>query len=1380
MFDTTEIKNFLKTLSPKERIIVNIIAFIGEGLTQTKAITFVSYLGLGLKLKSVEYNNVIELLKERNLIDVYSSGGKKYNIINLQYGHYILSELAKNPREFKRFMNVMRDLYPPKSTWGYFNNDFIQVLARDVKIHLYSDNMQEARKIYQYYKDIQSKNNHYEMFNYFFRILMNDTGGDMLCSFNSSFIKKCIEEFFTNQDVLPEHYLCIDNSTIKYLGKQFDIDDQYIYKLLAHKLFAGLIDDVNDLEKYIKTDEYKNYTHAIKAFLIDGKWNDVIKYHEKALRSQEDNKKKKQFDPIGDSIYIFTIMATQQHIAMPKIDAYEKSLKQYRKPVWEILLEKHITSVQIDKYDMRRAAIARNSSITDELLSGIVLTWCFKDEDELSRTISPLLENLESQNFKMCTWNIMVAVENYTNIKFKHENIKFVTPLHKMLKKQEDWEIALDKLNSISYIHKQTMAAAEERLIWKFTMENQILTDINPVIQKRNKAGKWSKGRVAALKRVANLEFKFLTEQDKRIANYINKERVGYNYQDEYFLNIEKSIHEFAEHPLLFLDDSISSHIELIEGKLEITILQNNEEYEMLINVPSVICSINTPPVYKESPTRLRFLKLTETDKRILQTFENTNTINIPSEAKKNLQKTISTIADKIVVHSESDIHVEDDHSIDSQNVKSDSNIVIQINPLNDGFKLSIGVKPFTTFGMLQPIGKGIKTLFETYQDKRYVTKRDFNEENSRFENLVNEIPELDEAISSGVVYFESPEECLYILEILEPAVSNELITIEWPDGGAIKVSSASNTNNFKLKVDKKKDWFAIKGEYQISEDKVIGFKELLEKLENQSLNYIKISENDFIKITDDFRKKINTLNTLIDTTKSGDSRIHKLAISNFASIFENNEEIIYCKEWNDAISKIDTLIDFKPEVPSTFQGELRNYQHDGYKWLSTLAEWGVGACLADDMGLGKTIQALALLLNKATKGPSIVVAPASVTSNWYNEAKRFTPTLNPIQLREFDRDQIINLKEHDLLITSYGLLNTTIAEISKVEWNVLVFDEAQALKNIGTKRSKVARQVHSDFRLLTTGTPLENNLGELWNLFDIINPGLLGSAKMFKSKFMAPIEKDGSNVVQRTLRELISPFILRRLKTNVLDELPDKTEITLTVEMNEAERSFYETLRRRAIDRTSQILESEEKNGSKHLKVLAEITKLRQLCCNPLLLDENTKIASSKLEQFKLLVHELKDNNHKALVFSQFVSHLKIIRAYLDKENISYQYLDGSTPMKKREQAVKEFQAGSSDFFLISLKAGGTGLNLTAADYVIHMDPWWNPAVENQASDRAHRIGQKRPVTVYRIIVKNSIEEKIIELHEFKTELANSLLQDTDKTAKMNINDLVRIIKEQ
>jgi SNF2 family DNA or RNA helicase len=321
-------------------------------------------------------------------------------------------------------------------------------------------------------------------------------------------------------------------------------------------------------------------------------------------------------------------------------------------------------------------------------------------------------------------------------------------------------------------------------------------------------------------------------------------------------------------------------------------------------------------------------------------------------------------------------------------------------------------------------------------------------------------------------------------------------------------------------------------------------------------------------------------------------------------------------------------------------------------------------------------------------------------------------------------------------------------------------------------------------FKLITTGTPIENHLGELWNLFRFITPGLLGSLNEFNDRFAIPIERQQDPEARDKLKRLIKPFILRRTKGQVLSELPPRTDVLLQVQMSEDETAFYEALRRQALENINNYSiaagrNAKPSNGSS-MQILAEITKLRRACCNPQLVSPDIAISSSKLELFSNLVEDLRENNHKILVFSQFVGHLTLIRKFLDQKGFSYRYLDGSTPLKERKKEVDGFQAGQGDLFLISLKAGGLGLNLTAADYVIHMDPWWNPAVEDQASDRAHRIGQTLPVTIYRLVTKNTIEEKIVKLHREKRFLAKSLLDGSDMSARISSEELLNLIREQ
>jgi SNF2 family DNA or RNA helicase len=319
--------------------------------------------------------------------------------------------------------------------------------------------------------------------------------------------------------------------------------------------------------------------------------------------------------------------------------------------------------------------------------------------------------------------------------------------------------------------------------------------------------------------------------------------------------------------------------------------------------------------------------------------------------------------------------------------------------------------------------------------------------------------------------------------------------------------------------------------------------------------------------------------------------------------------------------------------------------------------------------------------------------------------------------------------------------------------------------------------QIKAGFRLATRGTPVENRLDELWNLFRFLNPGLLGSHKSFSTRFAVQIEKFGSKAARTLLKRLIRPFILRRTKSQVLEELPPRTDILHRIELSREESAFYEALRRTAVETLAGAENSPP--GEKQIRILAEIMRLRRACCNPQLVMPGSGIPSSKLAAFHEIVAELREGGHRALVFSQFVDHLSILRRDLDSAGITYQYLDGSTPQKERQGRVASFQSGEGELFLISLKAGGVGLNLTAADYVIHMDPWWNPAVEDQASDRAHRIGQNRPVTVYRLVAANTIEEKIVALHHQKRDLADSLLEGTETSARVSAEDLMELLRD-
>jgi superfamily II DNA or RNA helicase len=458
---------------------------------------------------------------------------------------------------------------------------------------------------------------------------------------------------------------------------------------------------------------------------------------------------------------------------------------------------------------------------------------------------------------------------------------------------------------------------------------------------------------------------------------------------------------------------------------------------------------------------------------------------------------------------------------------------------------------------------------------------------------------------------------------------------------------------------------------------------------------------------------------------------------------------------------------------PPTFTGALRPYQRAGLGWMEFLREMGLGGCLADDMGLGKTVQVLALLESlraSGTKGPSLVVAPRSLLFNWAAEAAKFAPQLRIVEHHGTDRiKETAHFEEHDLVLTTYATMRLDIAHFAETEFQYVILDEAQAIKNASSQVSKASRLLRGKHKLALSGTPIENHLGELWSLFAFLNPGLLGAVRTFNRLFggkTAPPER------REALARALRPLILRRTKEQVAPELPPRIEQTLYCELEDEQRKLYETLRE---SYRQSILGRVKNDGlsKSRMHILEALLRLRQVACHPALVPNGNGAPSAKLELLYQELDAVLASGHRALVFSQFTSLLAIVRASLSTRGIEHLYLDGATT--DRESIVREFQSESGPgVFLISLKAGGLGLNLTQADYVFLLDPWWNPAVEAQAIDRAHRIGRERPVIAYRLIARDTVEEKILELQSRKRELADSIIsEDNSVLRSLELADL-------
>jgi superfamily II DNA or RNA helicase len=469
---------------------------------------------------------------------------------------------------------------------------------------------------------------------------------------------------------------------------------------------------------------------------------------------------------------------------------------------------------------------------------------------------------------------------------------------------------------------------------------------------------------------------------------------------------------------------------------------------------------------------------------------------------------------------------------------------------------------------------------------------------------------------------------------------------------------------------------------------------------------------------------------------------------------------------------------------PAGLRAELRPYQQDGLSWLQFLREFGLHGILADDMGLGKTVQTLAHLLAEKEAGrmdrPSLILAPTSLLRNWAREAAKFTPALNVLLLHGDERrSDFRRISRHDLVITSYPLLVRDIEQLRAIDWHVVALDEAQNIKNPKSRAAQEAGSLKARHRLCLTGTPMENHLGELWSLFQFLMPGLLGDAASFRSFYRNPIEKDQDAERQHELASRLQPLLLRRTKSAVAKDLPPKTVIVHSIELGKAQADLYATIRAVVDQRVREAISAQGLDRSQ-IVVLDALLKLRQVCCHPNLVkaDSARSVTDSAKTDYLMeeLLPELLDEGHRVLIFSQFTEMLAIIETRLKAISAPYVKLTGET--RDRETPMRRFQKGEVPIFLISLKAGGVGLNLTTADTVIHYDPWWNPAVEAQASDRAHRIGQTKPVFIHKLICQGTIEERIVEMQKSKAALVESLLTGRTEKLKLTQEDIQKLLE--
>ncbi len=944
---------------------------------------------------------------------------------------------------------------------------------------------------------------------------------------------------------------------------------------------------------------------------------------------------------------------------------------------------------------------------------------------------------------------------------------------------QASWQTALAALAAAvqppesSAGSASTGAAADTRLWWVMSVgPDGELYAITPAEQKRGVRG-WGRQREVPLSKLTRTEK--LPPWDAAVARCI---RTGIS-QRMLRLDLAAAAAALVGHPLLAWEEDSETTVTLSEGTPEIEVADRGAQLRVRMQPPPREVSrahhagwatttaelreleaLQTLTVVRDGPQHARLIRLTPAQRRVAQLLGKSG-LTLPREAAPALQSLLQGLGTHFQVHA--------DEAPAGREVPADPRLRAELQPEGDGYALRLVVAPLGEDGPRLNPGAGRARLVAAVKGETLGAQRDLDAERAHLEAVLDACPMLSAPAGGAVAAWtvDDPELALTLIETLNRLAA--VAALDWPKGKPVRVDTAG-IGQLGVQVASGQAWLELQGGVQVDETLVASLHQLLDWSASGRSRFVPLGQGRYLALTEELRTRLQALATVTEPGRAGADgadaamRLTALAAGWLESTLEG-AQVRTDAAFRKRLEQLERARQWTPPLPGTLQASLRPYQLEGYQWALRLAEAGLGAVLADDMGLGKTLQALAVLLQRAPGGAALVVAPTSLTGNWLAEARRFAPALICHDFAAAaDRDALVDAAAAgEVVVVSYQLQQIHAATFARRRWHTLVLDEAQAIKNAAAKRSQAAFDLGADFRLALSGTPVENRLAELWSIMRVCNPGLLGTLAQFNARFAVPIERDRHRGAQRVLRRLVEPFLLRRTRAQVLDDLPPRTELTLRVQGDDTERAHYEALRRQALRDAERALSSGTP-GQGHLNVLAQLMRLRRAACDPRLVTPEIGVTGAKVQAFAELAAEIVANGHKALVFSQFVDFLSLLREPLDAAGIAYQYLDGSTPSATRNERVAAFQAGRGDLFLISLKAGGFGLNLTVADYVIIADPWWNPAAEDQASGRAHRIGQTRPVTVYRLVHQGTLEEKIVALHQDKRELADSVLATEDE----------------
>ncbi len=934
-------------------------------------------------------------------------------------------------------------------------------------------------------------------------------------------------------------------------------------------------------------------------------------------------------------------------------------------------------------------------------------------------------------------------------------------PMLNQLHIRPSWELKLQELIRDSGGSSETDSATprkvDKRLCYMFGYYGYLEVREQSIL----KSGAWSKGKTVSPTRYREGGCE-MDEIDQQIYNEWCRRRGSYETYPPFSLILP---HLKGTDKLLRDDQSGFTVIQVAEELPYIYTEKDNEKISFQTNVPEEALKTNSSLWYSydDDNNRITYYPIATSVKdyflRIIRLG------SVPEEAEPMLEQLFSALKGRVEIQSEIQ------GAVQLETIKGSASPILQIRPDGQQYLASLVVRPLEHGELIFQPGSGKEQITDKADGIRYHVQRNLKKENQLRNQLLQVLREhIALPASKRDEYVLSMHDLLIVLELL--AEQPDLCSIEWPKGEKIKLRQM-DAALWNISATAKGGWFELEGEIPITEKMVLTMSQLLEIMRDSDGKFIRLNTNEFITLSEQLRRQLARIDAIAQESH-GHVRVPELSLAVAGDALHGELEITEPQQIQSLRQRIRESEQLSFAIPDELNATLRDYQIDGFQWLMRLNHWGAGACLADDMGLGKTVQTITCLLCHASEGAQMVVAPASVVSNWHRELARFAPSLTVFMLNEIaieDREEfILHIGEQDVLVTTYGLLVSESETLVNKDWVTVCLDEAHTIKNRDTKASAAAMNLKAQNRIILTGTPIQNHLGELWNLMQFINPNLLGNYEHFTERFITPIAA-GEQEPKQQLKRMIAPFVLRRTKQEVARELPDKIEIRVPVLLSEEEMAVYEVLRRNA-------KEELESSSSLSMNALAMITKLREAACSAALAEKTWTGKSSKIEAMIEKLLPMMEEKNRVLIFSQFTSFLKMAREAMEEAGLTdYFYLDGSTPIRERQRMVDAFQQGQKQIFIISLKAGGLGLNLTGANYVIHLDPWWNPAIEQQATDRAYRIGQQQKVTVYHFISEHTIEEKILRLHESKRSLADSLLEGTEMSHKLTSKDLLELL---